>query len=77
MQNNKEKGSDEERWDPAAVFKPGVPADMIHMQVRAHNEINRFRRHPHPGQFIEKGSVFHVPCRGIGTVLVVTDAGFD
>ena len=64
-------------WNPSAVFEFRVPADVIDVGMRAHNEVDAFWRHPHCNHFIKEGAVFHVPCISIWSMFMVTNAGID
>ena len=63
--------------DPAAVVEPGVPADMVPMEMRAHHVIDRFGRHPGGGEIGEIGALHTVELRPGRPLLVVAEAGID
>src|SRR5579884_1048106 len=63
--------------DPAAVAQPRIPADMVPVQVRAHDVIDLFRPDPGGGEVVEKRRAHAVPLRPGRAVLVVADAGVD
>ena len=63
---------------PAAVLQPGVPADMIDVEMRAHDEVDVVHRQAGRGQAAHEGVVLLlVPQRTRGAVLVVADATID
>ena len=63
---------------PASVFQPGVPSDMIDMQMRAHHEIDVADRKAGGLQRPHIGVVgLHVPFRAQRPRLVVADAAID
>src|SRR5215470_15056374 len=66
-----------ERWYPASVAQLRIPADMIHMQMRAQDVIHRFRVHTSGRQLSEEYATRgHMPARAL-PFLVVADAGVD
>ena len=63
---------------PAAVVEPGVPADMIDVQVRAHDVVDVVHAEPGGGEVLLVAVArHHVPDRPGRTRLVVADAGVD
>ena len=61
---------------PASVVEPGVPADMIDMQVGTHHEIDILQAQARRIQRAHVGVVgLHVPLVAAGARLVVADAG--
>ncbi len=63
---------------PAPVFQPGVPADMIAVQVRAHYVIDVADREPDSSEpVLETVAVHHVPERPRRPLLMIADAGID
>ena len=63
---------------PAAIFKPRIPADMIHVQMRTHNEINIANAKPKRGQVAHIGFALHLVPEGMRrAVLVIADAGIN
>ena len=63
--------------DPLAIGKPGVPADMVPMQMRAHDVVDVFRLDPEAGQILDEWALHAVELRPGGALLVVADAGVD
>ena len=63
--------------DPAAVFEPGVPADMIPVQMRAHHVIDILDTDAGAGEIGEKGAPQPMKLRPRRTLLVVAEAGID
>jgi hypothetical protein len=63
--------------DPAAIDQARVPADMVPVQVRAHNVIDFFRLHPEPRQIVDERGAHAVELRPARAFLVVADAGVD
>ena len=63
---------------PAAILQPGVPPDMIDMQMRAHHVVDLFHRNAGGGEVLlpDIGG-FLVPEGPRRAVLVVADAGID
>jgi hypothetical protein len=67
-----------ESWHPAAVFQPGVPADVIDVKMRAQNEMDVVDGQPGGGQAShERVVLLLMPQRARRTVLVVADAAID
>ena len=62
---------------PAPVDQPGVPADMIGMQMSTHDDIDVFRGDALRAQIIHPRPFLAMPVRPDGPVLVVADAGID
>ncbi len=67
-----------ERRHPAAVVQPRVPADMIDMQMRAHDIVDVAKRKSRCGKRARVNVVgLHVPFRTQRPRLVVADAAVD
>ncbi len=63
---------------PAAVLEPRVPADVVDVQVRAHDEIDVVDADAGGRQaLLEAVGLHHVPERARRARLVVADAGVD
>ena len=63
---------------PAAVLEPRVPADVVGVQVRAHDEIDVADAEARRGQaLLVTVGLHHVPERARRPRLVVADAGVD
>ena len=65
-----------ERRHPLAVAQHGVPADVVDVQVGAHDGVDRFGREPGRGQVGEKRTL-EVREEGVDAGLVVAEAGID
>lgn len=65
-----------ERRDPFASVPPGVPADVIQVQVGAEDDVDRLGRIAGFGQSLE-GREFEVIPAFVVAVLVVADTGVD
>src|SRR5262249_33299352 len=63
--------------DPASIVKPGVPADMIPMQVCAHHIIDVLRLNPDAGKIGEIRCAHPMKLRTCRAFLVVAEAGVD
>jgi hypothetical protein len=66
-----------ERRHPATAVQARVPADVIDMQVRAHDDIDRLGREPRRPQVVEERGAQHVEGSATSAVLVVAHAGVD
>src|SRR2546426_2159536 len=66
-----------ERRDPAPVLPARVPADMVHVQMGAQDEVHVLGPHADRGEVVEIGAPTHVPGRRSGTPLVVADTRVD
>ena len=63
---------------PAPVLEPRVPADMVDVQVGAHDEVDVLDREPVPPRAAHVGvDRLHVPVRPRRRGLVVADAAID
>ena len=63
---------------PAAVLEPGVPADMIAVQMRAHHIVDVVDSEARSAKpLLEAVAVHHVPERPRRPRLVIADAGID
>ena len=63
---------------PAAVLEPRVPADVVGVQMRAHDEVDVGDAKPRRGQvLLEAVGLHHVPERPRGPRLVIAHAGVD
>ena len=65
------------RGDPPPILQLCVPAHMVHMQMRAHDEVDRFRRDAHASHIFEEGTILHMPWHGVRAMLVIADASVD
>src|SRR5256714_683067 len=63
--------------NPLAIGKPRVPADMVPMQMRAHDVVDVFRLDPEPGQILDEWALHAVELRPGRALLIVADAGID
>ena len=61
--------------DPAAVFELGVPADMVPVQMGAHDKIDPFRPDPGACQIGEIAGAHAVELRAGRALLVVAETG--
>src|SRR5713226_9477795 len=66
-----------EGGDPAAVDQPRVPADMVPVQMRAHDEVDLFRLYPEPAEVVDERALHAVELRPRRAFLVVADARID
>ena len=63
---------------PTAIFEPRVPADMVGMQMRAHDEIDVIDREPARREVaVVAIGIHHVPEAAPRPRLVIADAGID
>ena len=65
------------RGDPPAILQLCVPAHVVHMQMRAHDEVDRFWRDAHASHIFEEGSILHMPWHGVRAMLVIADASVN
>ena len=66
-----------EGGDPAAVNEARVPADMVPVQMGAHDKIDLFRLDPDPREVVGERGAHAVELRPRRPLLVVADAGID
>ena len=66
------------RRHPASILKAGVPADVIHMQMSAHDIIDLIYMHASGSEAaLEAIAGHHVPKRACRTRLPVADAAIN
>jgi len=63
--------------DPAPVFEPGIPADMIPVQMSAHHIVDTVDTDPGAGEIGDIGGAQPVELRPGRTLLVVAEARID
>jgi hypothetical protein len=63
--------------DPSTVLEPGIPADVIDVQVRADHHVDRFGRDTGRAQGIQEAGAQHVERPSAASILVVADARVD
>jgi len=66
-----------ERRHPAPALEPRVPADVVHVQVRAHDRVDLLGRDARRREVIEPRALPVVPERRLVALLAVADAGVD
>ena len=66
-----------ERGDPSTVHAPRVPAHVIDMQMRAHDDVDVLRRGACPPQILEVAALSSVAGGKAGALLVVAEASID
>ena len=66
-----------ERRHPSAVLEPRVPPDVVDMEMRADDEVDRFGREARRRQIVEERRAHHVKGRAASAILVVAHARVD
>ena len=66
-----------ERRHPASALEPRVPADVVHVQVRAHDGVDLLGPDADRRQVVEPRSLTLIPQRRLVARLAVADAGVD
>src|SRR5262245_4296020 len=61
---------------PFAVDEHRVPTDVIGMQMRTHDGVDRLARKAGGGEVVEKRAIAEMPRREVA-LLVIADAGID
>src|SRR5215472_15652231 len=65
------------RRDPAAVLEPGIPADMVPMQMRAHHVVDIFDCDPGSAEIGDIRRAQPMKLRPARALLVVAEAGIN
>src|SRR5690606_25338171 len=66
-----------ESGHPASVLEPGIPTDMIRVQVSAHDKVDVFGAGAGACQTLDPGLVAHVESRVGGALFMIADAAVD
>ena len=66
-----------ERRHPASALEPRVPADVVHVQVRAHDGVDLLGPDTDRRQIVEPRPLALIPQRRLVARLAVADAGID